>query len=299
MAQTYQMHPFDVAKLKISESSQKLYKYLLWSVLIGIVLIVLVLIAVFVFIGLTIDELLTIDQDNIYDFATTIFSEGVVAAIILVLVGVIALIVISIMVYVQYYRLGSGYAFLARADPITPSSQYASYGIYGYIGGVILGMFIPGTAGSVISILANVSLAVGFYFIYKAFVDYRGQGRFNKSPNMMLFIAVAVNIITAVVNIFSLFGSIGSIIGFILLLLGFRELGKDIMIVQPPAGQPGPYADAPQVEPLEAHPAKLVPSEPIPKAPEPHGEPAGKFCSNCGAKQPVNVKFCQNCGGTI
>ena len=45
--------------------------------------------------------------------------------------------------------------------------------------------------------------------------------------------------------------------------------------------------------------AKPAPGEPIPKAPEPHQQATPKFCSNCGAKQPVNVKFCQNCGESL
>ena len=299
MAQTYQMPPFDRVKFNISDSSKKLFNYTIGMILAIIGLVILVAIAVFVIIGLSIDEIMNIDPDNIYEFADAFIAGGAVA-IVLVLIGILAVVVLQVLIYVQYYRLGTGFNLIAKLDPSIVSSQYASYGIYGYIGGTILGIFVPNTAGSVISILAYSSLAVGLYFIYKTFVDLRGLGRFNKKPTMLLFIGAALQAGSQIAAIFTLFGSIGSIIGFILLLQGFKELSRDIMIVQLPAGQPGPYADAPQVAPLEeAHPAKPAPGEPIPKAPEPHQVAPPKFCSNCGAKQPVNVKFCQNCGETL
>ncbi len=298
MTQAYQMPPFDVAKYKISDSSKKLYKYTIWMIFAVIALIVLAAIAIFVIIGISIDDLMAIDPDNIYEFADALLAGGAVA-IVLILIGALAVVVIQIMIFVQYYKLGSGYSLLSKIDPSTVSLQYASYGIYGYIAAIIIGLFVPNTAGSIISILSYVSLAVGFFFIYRSFVDYRGVGRFNKKPTMLLFIGAAISAITQLTSMFTVFGSFGSIIGFILLLLGFRELGSDIMIVQPPSGQAGPYADAPKVEPLETHPAKPAPSDPIPKAPVPHEVAEARYCANCGAKQPVNVKFCQNCGESL
>ena len=290
MYQSQQMHPFDYAKHKIADSSNKLYKYLLWAVFLAITLVIILIIALIVIIGTSIAS---IDPNNIYEIIGTLFTGGAVAITLLVIAG-IGLIILMIMIYVQYYKLGSGFGLLHRSDPINENAKYASYGIQGYIVAIILGLFIPGYAGSVISLLGNASLAIGFYFVYKLFVDYKGLGRFNQKPTIMLFIAVAINLITSIVSFFSLYGGIGSIIGFILLVYGFRDLSKDIMVVLPPTAGPDVAQQVVSKTPQEVSVAKTtaVVTETPPTS-------DAKFCSNCGAKAQPGSKFCENCGSNL
>ncbi len=299
MSQTYQMPPFDFAKYKISESSRKLYKYTLWQVFITLAIFILLVIAIFVVlipIGFSITDF---DTNDLYSLGESLLEGGAIIITFLAIIGLI-LIIISIMVFFQYYALGRGFDALYKVDPISVSSQYASYGIMVYLVATIIGLFVPNIAGSVISILGNVSLAIGFYFVYKTFIDYRAKGRFRGSPTMMLFIAVAINLISTVVSIFTIFATLGTIIGSILIIIGFRELARDIMVIQPGATQPGPYDDSTTVQPIATHPAKPAPVDPIPKATDPHrSSDEVRFCSSCGAKVSNVDKFCPNCGGTI
>ena len=299
MSQTYQMPPFDFAKYKISESASKLHKYTLWQVLSTFAIFVLFVIAIFVILipmGFSIADF---DTNNLYELVESFFQGGAIIITFLAIIGII-LIIISIMVFFQYYALGRGFEALYKIDPVSVSSQYASYGIMGYIIATIIGLFVPNVAGSVISILGSVSLAIGFYFVYRTFIDYRAQGRFRGSPTIMLFIAVAINLVSTIVSMFTIFATLGTIVGSILIIIGFRELAKDIMIIQPGATQPGPYDDSTTVQPIATHPAKPAPVDPIPKATDPHrSSDEVRFCSSCGAKVSNVDKFCPNCGGTI
>ena len=291
------MHPFDYAKRKISESSQKLSQLLIWGVVIGIALIIIVAVVFIVVLGFNIDA---IDVNDLYGLADAIFTAGAVGIALLAISG-IALLIIVIMVYVQYYHLGSGFNILSEADKSVINSKNASYGIYGYLIATVVGIFAPGWAGIIFSILANVSLAIGFYFVYQTFLEFRKQNRFGKEPTKLLLAAVLVNIISAIVGIFTGYGSFGTIIGFILLLLGLRDLSKEITQIHPPGPAPVPSSvtvEAPKAQPPRA-PAKEAEMGFIPKA-EKISKPAEqRFCPNCGAKVGKEARFCTNCGANI
>lgn len=282
------MHPFDYAKHKIADSSNKLYKYLLWTVFIAIAMIIVLIISIVVILiplGFSIDDF---DTNNLYNMAESLFAGGVVVIALVIIAG-IALIIILIMTYIQYYKLGSGFSLLQKADPISESAKNASYGIQGYIIAIIIGIFVPGIGGTIIAILGNVALAIGFYFVYKMFGDYKTQGRFNLKPTIVLFIAVGINVITEIVTFFTLFGPIGSIIGFILLVYGFKDLSKDIMQVQPPTGGPVKEQPDPSQTPSVSATTQTVTSPPT----------SALFCSSCGSKVKSGTKFCENCGANI
>ncbi|MCG3222330.1 MAG: zinc ribbon domain-containing protein [Candidatus Heimdallarchaeota archaeon] len=285
MNQQSQMHPFDYAKHKIADSSNKLYKYLLWTVFIAIAMFIVIIISIVVILGSSLADL---DPNDLYGMIEALFTGGAVVIALVVIAG-LALIIILIMTYIQYYKLGSGFSFLHKADPINDYGKNASYGIQGYIVAIILGIFVPGIGGTVISLIGNASLALGFYFVYRLFVDYQNKGRFNKKPPLILFIAVCINLITSIVSFFTLFGPIGNIIGFIMLVYGFRDLSKDITFVQPPTG--GPARD----QPVQSQ----TPSVSVAAQTETSPSTGAQFCSSCGAKVQSGVKFCENCGANI
>ncbi|MHA1407560.1 MAG: zinc ribbon domain-containing protein [Candidatus Heimdallarchaeaceae archaeon] len=289
MAQVYQINPFEYAKQKISTSAENLRKYLLVSVIISFIsfaIAIIVIFAILIPLGFSLSNL---EPEKMYAFMGNVFAGGILA-IILMLLAVIALLVIFIIVYVQYFKLANGYKILADADPASTSAKNASYGIYGYVIAIILAIFVPGIAGSIISILGNASLALGFYFIFKTFEDYRLQNRFPKPPSKILFVGVLVNFISAIINIFSFYSSLGTIAGFILLLIGFGELSKDILLLQPPGAQTGTYQEVPQKVKSEAKAVVQTPQVP---------ETGSKFCERCGAKNEANAKFCVNCGASL
>ncbi len=288
MTYGYQVHPFDLAKRRISDSSNKLYSYLLATVIISVILVIISVIMFFVVLlplGFTIADF---DPNNIYSSLETIIDVSWIA-IFIISTGGIILVILFIIIYVQYYKLGSGFRLLQKADPMFMSPQYASYGIIGYVIAIIIGFFVQGYAGTAISLAGNLSLVVGFYFIYKTFTDYRQQGRFSKPPTKMLFIAVTINFISSIVAFFTLFSSIGTIVGFIFLLIGYRDLSRDIALILPPGATPTSSQAAVPVK-TEQYPIQQAAVEPI---------ISGKaFCSSCGAKIDHEDKFCPNCGAT-
>ncbi len=294
MNQNVMVHPFEDAKNKISDSSRKLYRYTLWATFLGFALAIILIISLFAILiplGFVLEEF---DLDNIYEsgealIASNFLTTGLVAAIFLVIV-LVALIIVMIMIYVQYYRLASGFNRLHNSDPRDESTKYISYGIYGYVIAVIAGIFIPGTVGNVVTALGNVSLAIGVYLIYKLFGDYKNEGRFKGKPSVFLFIGLGIQAITSISSIFNEFVALGGLLGFILMLLGFRDLSRDIRIVDPPSDQ--------------GIPAKIIPDqqyvETAPITSEPSSAPASvDFCSKCGAKITTDGKFCQSCGAAL
>jgi len=294
MSYTQQMHPFDYAKRKISESAQRLSQLLIWGVVLGIAIVIITVVYLVVVLGFSLS---VFDLNDLYALGTAIYAAGGVAIALLAITG-IALLVIVIIVYVQYYHLGSGFNVLSTADKTVINSKNASYGIYGYLIATIVGIFAPGWAGLVFSILANVSLAFGFYFVYQTFLELRRQNRFNKEPTKLLLIAVIINIISSIVGIFTGFGSLGTIIGFILLLIGLKDLSREITQIRPPGPAPVPSSvtiEAPKVQPPTA-PRKDEEVSFIPKSDKPIEE---RFCPNCGAKVGEKARFCTNCGANI
>ncbi|MCG3227677.1 MAG: hypothetical protein H7645_12225 [Candidatus Heimdallarchaeota archaeon] len=294
MNQTYTMNPFENAKNKISISSKKLYQYLIWATILGLILAVILLITFFVFLvnlGFALEDF---DLDNIYEsgeilFTSELISTGLVA---LILLGIafVALFVIMIIIYVQYYRLGTGFKKLHESEPEEETTKYISYGFYGFVIAEIAGIFIPGTFGNVVTILGNMSLAVGVYLIYQLFKEYNVQGRFKGKPSMLLFIGIALNVIAQLTSIFNDYGSFGSLIGFVVMLFGFRNLSRDIMIVEPPTGRKTPaesVQDSTQAEMTQTPSVPTVDST------------NERFCSHCGAKITIEGKFCQSCGKSL
>lgn len=288
------IHPFEDAKNKISDSSRKLYRYTLWATFLGFAFAIILIISLFVILiplGFMLEDF---DLDNLYEsgealIASNFFTTGIVAAIFLGIV-LVALIIIMIMTYVQYYKLASGFNRLHKSEPRDETTKYISYGIYGYVIAIIAGIFIPGTAGNIVNVLGNVSLAIGVYLIYKLFGDYKNEGRFKGKPSILLFIGLAIQAIASISSIFNEFGSLGSLLGFILMLLGFRDLSRDIRIVDPPSAQGIPAKSTPDQQYEETAP---ITSEPI-------SAPASvDFCSKCGAKITTDGKFCQSCGAAL
>ncbi|MHA1552615.1 MAG: hypothetical protein ACTSQC_11800 [Candidatus Heimdallarchaeaceae archaeon] len=247
MSQNNTMYAFEDAKNKISVSSRKIYRYLILTTIIGLILAVVLLVLVLVFLsslGLTIAD---IDLDNIYETGALLISEEILAtalaAVIILGISLLALVVISILTYVQYYRLGTGFSKLHSSDPRSETNRYISFGIYGYVIAVVAGIFIPGIFGTVVSLLANVSLAFGVFLIYQLFQGYTEQGRFKGKHSIILFIGIALNVVASITTLFNDFGTIGSLVGFILMLIGFKNLSRDIMLVEPPTGEAIPAKD--------------------------------------------------------
>ena len=247
MSQNNTIFAFEDAKNKISVSSRKLYLYLIWTTIIGIVLAVVLLITLLVFLaalGLSITDF---DLENIYESAETLIGSGLLTSglvmVILLVIAILALIIISIMSYVQYYRLGTGFSKLHASDPRTETNRYISFGIYGYVLAVVAGIFIPGTFGTVVTLLGNVSLAFGVFLVYQLFQGYAEQGRFKGKHSIILFIGIALNVVASITIFFNDFGIVGSLVGFILMLIGFRNLSRDIMLVEPPKGEAVPKKD--------------------------------------------------------
>lgn len=292
MSQNYNLSPFESAKRKISESSNKLYKYTIASVIIAMILVVILIVTLIVVLGSSIESF---DIDNLYQFgedliSAGLFTSGLIAAIFLI-IAVIALLVILIMSYVQYYKLGSAFSNLHQADSALETSKYISYGFYGYIIAIIVGMFVPGIGGTVVSIIGNISLAGAAYLIYQLFNEYKNLGRFKGKSTMYLFLGLAINAVAAIVSLFSYYGSTGTLIGFILMLMGFRDLSRDIKLVAAPGGQVAPTGEPAAVAYSPAQPTTEPIQQTQPKA--------TRFCSNCGAKITTDVKFCQNCGSSV
>ena len=288
MTYGYQVHPFDLAKQRISDSASKLYSYLLTTVIVSVIMVIVAVIlflVVLVPLEYTLDDF---DPNNIYESIESIVSASLLVIGVLA-IGMIILLILFIMIYVQYYKLGSGFSHLQKADPMSMSPQNASYGIMGYVIAVIIGFFVPGYAGTAISLAGNLSLVVGFYFVYKTFTEYRQQGRINKPPTKMLIIAVTINIISSIVAIFTFYTTIGTIVGFIFLLIGFRDLSRDVTFILPPGAAPtsSPVAVPVKQEQFPIQPAAVKPS--VSKK---------AFCSSCGAKISQEDKFCPNCGAT-
>ncbi|MCE7747582.1 MAG: hypothetical protein GPJ51_04250, partial [Candidatus Heimdallarchaeota archaeon] len=95
MSQNYNLSPFESAKRKISESSNKLYKYTIASVIIAMILVVILIVTLIVVLGSSIESF---DIDNLYQFgedliSAGLFTSGLIAAIFLI-IAVIALLVI-------------------------------------------------------------------------------------------------------------------------------------------------------------------------------------------------------------
>lgn len=290
MNQEFNSQHFEYAKNKISESANKLKNYIIWATVIGIVLVVVIAITLFAILIPLGFVLADFNPNNFYETGEAIIASGllstagIVAAIFLGIV-LIALLVILFMSYVQYYRLGSAFNKLYEAERILETTKFISYGFYGYIIAIIAGMFVPGVAGNVVSILGNVSLAVAAYLIYQLFGEYRSQGRFKGKPSMLLFIGLAINVISAITSIFNAYGDIGGLIGFILMLLGFRDLSRDITMVEPPSHQKMTAQAAPVEIYSESKPAVT--------------QDKAQFCSKCGAKITTDGKFCQSCGSSL
>jgi len=294
MNQTYGMHPFEYAKNKISESATKLYKYIIWTTVLGVILAVIMVVTYFVLLEPLGFILADFDTNNIYTTGQALVDSGIletgIVAIIFLGIAGVGFLIFLVLSYIQYYKLGSAFSRLYVADPITETMKYISYGFYGYIIAIIASTFIPGIANAVVSILGNVSLAIAAYLIYQLFIDFKTQGRFKGKPSILLFIGLAINVVTSISSIFNTWGSFGSLVGFILMLMGFRDLSRDIRTVIPPTGQ----TIQPKVTPVISTEDSTISTEDIKTVPA-----SERFCSNCGTKITSDVKFCSNCGFSV
>jgi hypothetical protein len=282
------MHPFDYAKHKLLDSSKKLYQFQLWNVLFGILLAIIVIIAIVVFLIPVGFDVNNFDPTDIYGLRDTFLGIGI-GLLVSGLIILIAFAITGIMIFIQYYRLGSGYSLLAKADPISDSAKNASYGFHGYIIATIIGIFVPGYGGLVVSILGTLALTLGFYFIYRSFVDYQNQRRFPKSPSFLLLIAGVLTLATDITSFFTPYGSLISILIPILLIFGFRGLVRELTLIQPPTGGSVKDQSVQSQTPIESVAAQTETSPPT----------EGQFCSSCGAKAQPGSKFCENCGANI
>ncbi len=302
LVQQTQTHPLDYAKSRLIDSSQKLYRYQLWLVLSGIAFVILIIIAFFVFLVPLGFDLATFDPTNISSLEDMIFGVGTGLLVFLALLGIMFVIVL-IMTYIQYYRLGTGFSLLYKADPISNNARNAGYGLIGYVMalilGIVVGFFTVGYIGTIISIMGTISLALGFYFINRTFVDYQKQERFPKAPSYLLLTAGVLSVASTIVQIFTVFGSLISILIPILLVFGFRELTTDLTLIRAPLAQPGARRSVSTQATYEPHPARPAPSTPVPSAPETSSSTDVLFCSSCGAKAQSGAKFCENCGANI
>ena len=297
-----QVNPFELSKRKISESSGKIAKLLIAVVVLLFVLLILVIIML----AIAAASSVAIDPSNPYTLIGAAFSSFIVLGIFILLIG-LAFIVIQIMVLVQYYRLGQGFSEVANMDPSLPNAKYASFGIYGYIICYVLGIIISRAFGQVITLLGTFSLAAGFYFIYVTFEDFRKQGRFGKPTSKKLFIAVAFTLVGNIMNFFNSIamvavGGFFGLIGFILLIIGLKDLERDILLVTPagtvstrPTTQT-PY-QAPTSVPTSA-PASPAPDQ-FSQSPKTQDVTQAKFCPNCGTKNELQDKFCISCGAKL
>ncbi|MHA1414911.1 MAG: zinc-ribbon domain-containing protein [Candidatus Heimdallarchaeaceae archaeon] len=290
-----QVNPFELSKRKISESSGKIAKLLIAVVALLFVLIILVMIMLAIAGGSSV----VIDPSNPYAAVSAMFSSFIVLGIFILLIA-LAFIVIQIMVLVQYYKLGQGFSEVANMDPSLPNAKNISFGIYGYIIGYVLGLIIPGTFGKIMALLGTFSLAAGFYFIYETFEDFRKQGRFGKPASKKLFIAVAFTLIGNIMNFVNSIAMIGvggffGLIGFILLIIGLKDLERDILLVTPTETVP---TQLPTQTPYQA--PTSVPTSPAPEqsnqSPQTQDATQAKFCPNCGTKNELQDKFCISCG---
>ena len=291
-----QVNPFELSKRKISESSGKTAKLLLAVVVISFILLILAIIIWVIALG----SEMTVDPNNPYSLVGVMFGPLIILGIFTLLLA-LAYIVVLIMLLVQYYRLGSGFSEFASLDQSLKNTKNVSFCIYGYIVCYVLS-FSPGTFGKILSLLSSFSLAAGFYFIYATFEDLRKQGRFAKPASKKLFIAVAFIIIANImqfINGIAMFGVSGflSLVGFILLIIGLKDLERDILLVAPMGVVPS--------QPLTETPGQ-APSVPPSSAPSQHPESLttqdvtqAKFCPNCGAKNAIQDKFCISCGAKL
>ncbi len=240
MSQNNTMNAFEDAKNKISDTSRKLYLYLVWATISAIIFAVILLILILVFLSTLGISLADIDLDNIYETGAILISDELLAvalvAVIFLGISLLAMIVFNILTYIQYYRLGTGFSRLHSSDPRAETNRYISFAIYGYVIAVVAGIFIPGTFGTVVTLLGNVSLAIGIFLIYQLFQGYAEQGRFKGKHSIILFIGIALNVVSSITTLFNDYGIAGSLVGFILMLIGFRNLSRDILLVVPPSG---------------------------------------------------------------
>ena len=288
MVQQTQLHPFEHAKSRLIRSSRKLYQYQSGILIAGIALIILILIALFVFLiplGFSIE---TFDPTDIYAFGD-IFAGIGLGLLTFAIIFLIGFAILGIMIFIQYYQLGTGYSLLARADPSSSSAKNASYGFHGYIIATIIGIFVPGNGGTAVNLIGTLALTAGFYFTYKTLVDYKKKGQFPKNPSILLVVAGVLSLVSSIVSFFNLFGTLGGLLVPILLVFGFRELTNDLALIQAPGvgvADKTPYQEIPEKE---------VPSSPTPAAPSADVQ----FCSHCGAKAQPGSKFCENCGNSL
>ncbi len=295
MNQGINIQLFERSKHNISDSANKLKNYIIFQLVLGIILAIILGVTLFVALGFTTAELENLNQNNMYQFGQDLinrglFSTAVVAAVFLILVGV-AFIIVSILLFVQYIRLGSSFNKLYESERMVGASKNISYGFYGYVVAVIIGFFAPGIGGSIVSIAGNTSLAIAAYFIYQLFIEYRDLGRFRGKPSNLLFIGLALQIISSIVSFFTLYGGLVGLIGFIMMLMGFRDLSRDMKLVASPGRQVA-QKQAPQA-------AVYTPTQPAKAPAQATADTKIKYCENCGAKLIANAKFCSSCGANV
>ncbi|MHA1198562.1 MAG: zinc ribbon domain-containing protein [Candidatus Heimdallarchaeaceae archaeon] len=292
MSQNVNLSLFESAKGRISESSNKLYKYTIASVIIAMIAVVILVVTLVVVLGFTMASFESFDMNDFYQLgedliASGLFTLALIPAIFLIIV-VVALVIVLILQFIQYYKLGTAFSKLHDADRTLETTKYISYGFFIYVIASIAGGFVPGIGGTIITVIANVSLAAAAYLIYQLFEEYKSLGRFLRKSNWYLVIGLAINAISAIISLFSTYGYSGSLIGFILMLMGFRDLSRDIKLVAAPGGQVAQTAEP-----------KTAAYSPAQSTPAPTQETKTRFCSNCGAQSSTDMKFCQNCGKTL
>ena len=295
MNQSINIQLFERSKANISDSANKLKNYIIFQLVLGIILAIILGVIIFYSFKFTTDDLENLNPNDLYQFGQDLvnrglFSTAIVAAVFLIIVLVVFAIV-SILLFVQYFRLGSSFNKLYESERTLETSKYISYGFYGYVIAVIVGFFVSGVGGSVLSIIGNVSLAIAAYFIYQLFIEYRNQGRFRGKPSNLLFIGLALQVISAIVAIFTLYGGLVGLIGFIMMLMGFRDLSRDMKLVAPPGEQVA------QTQASQA--AVYTPTQPAKPPAKAPADTQIKYCENCGAKLLANAKFCSSCGATV
>ena len=292
MNQGYNFQLFERTKHDISISANKLKNYIIFLVVAAIILVIIVAVILFVVLGFSVETLSTLDPNNLYQFGQDIIDSGLftlalIPAIFLIIVG-IGVIIIAILQFVQYIKLGSGFSKLYDADRALETSKYISYGFYGYVIAVIVGFFVPGIGGTIVSIIGNLSLAVGAYFIYQLFREYRNLGRYNSKISSLLFIGLAAQVISQIISAFTYYGGLLGLVGFILMLVGFRDLSRDIKLVAPPGMQ--------VIQPQASSSVQYAPTQTTTPVKKTTG---AQYCAHCGAKLTSNSKFCDNCGAEL
>ncbi len=294
MYQQQNYNPFEMEKMKISKNSKDIATLLIANVGIGFA-IMIVYIIIIASIGLG-----GMDPNNIYSSIGAMMGAVIALGILVILFG-LAFIVIFIIIFVKYGKMASNFKQLYLIDRSLNNFNNVATGIYLYIAFYILGIIIPRTVGTVLSLLATISLAVAFYFMFQGFKFLQQTNRFKGNPSPLLLIGIGIMFIG---NIFS-FTNIPvvnmalGLVGFILEIIGFKRLEIDILKIEPGTGYYGTATVGPMSQPPVSNVTSTTSAQPTGAAPTTQSPLEQKICPVCGAQCDPADKFCQNCGARL